>query len=356
MKIAIVLFNLGGPDSPEAVKPFLFNLFNDPAIIGAPNFIRKNLAKFISSRRAPTAREIYSHIGGASPILKETQAQADALVEALHEVRKDYTFTAHVCMRYWHPMSEQVVSEVKAENPDRIILLPLYPQFSTTTSGSSFNNWKEEAAKQGLNKPTTTLCCYPQDTHFTAAHVASIRNYYERARQLGDPRILFSAHGLPEKVIKAGDPYQWQVEQTATAVANKLNIENLDWKVSYQSKVGPMKWIGPSTETEITRAAQDRVPLIIVPIAFVSEHSETLVELDIEYKELADKAGIEGYFRVPTLSLNNGFITSLKALVLNLLPKDPGIYSHKFSRICPDACTQCPCEKPIATEQTGVAA
>lgn len=306
-KTAVILFNLGGPDSPEAVQPFLFNLFNDPAIIAVPNPMRYFLAKLISSRRAPKAQEIYQLIGGKSPILENTKAQAEALEAALGKEYKTF-----ICMRYWHPMSDEVAKQVKEYNPDEIILLPLYPQFSTTTTGSSVKDWRCAAKAVHLDKPTRTACCYPTQKDFIFAQAKLVRDAYEEALKLGTPRILFSAHGLPEKIITKGDPYQWQVEQTTLKVVEELDIHGLDFVNCYQSRVGPLKWIGPSTEDEITRAKNDNVPIVLVPIAFVSEHSETLVELDIEYKHLAGDAG---YFRVPTVSLAPQFIESLKAIV-----------------------------------------
>ena len=340
-KTAIVLFNLGGPDKPEAVKPFLFNLFNDPAIIGAPNPIRFLLAKFISSKREKTAQEIYEFIGGKSPIMEETEKQRKALQKSLAKTGDNQVF---ICMRYWHPMSEQVVAEVKAYNPDHIILLPLYPQFSTTTSGSSLKDWKEEAEKQGLDIPTTEICCYPTEPHFISSHVRKIREHFLQASAETPARILFSAHGLPEKIIDAGDPYQWQVEQTTKAIVDILGIPELDYVNCYQSRVGPLKWIGPSTEDEIMRAGADKKPIVLVPIAFVSEHSETLVELDIEYREIADEHGVPIYSRVPALTDDADYIECLSQLCLSVKPEDT-LMSQSKQRVCPKQCKQCPCKE-----------
>lgn len=304
---ALILFNLGGPDSQEAVQPFLFNLFNDPAIISLPNPFRALLAKLISSKRAPKAREIYKLMGGSSPILKNTQAQATALSDALGEGYKVF-----VSMRYWHPMSDEVVKQVKEYNPTEIILLPLYPQFSTTTTNSSINDWERACRRIKLDCPTRSACCYPMQKDFIHAQAQLIRDMYQQATQHGTPRILFSAHGLPEKVVNAGDPYQWQVEQTTLKVVEELDIHQLDFVNCYQSRVGPLKWIGPATDVEILRAKHDNVPILLVPIAFVSEHSETLVELDIEYRHLV---GDHPYFRVPTVSTHPDFIAGLKAII-----------------------------------------
>ena len=305
MKVAIILFNLGGPDSPEAVQPFLKNLFSDPAIISLPSFLRLPLASFISSRRAPKAKKIYDQIGGSSPILGQTEAQARALEEALgagHEWR------GYVCMRYWHPMTEAVVRSVKKFGPDRIVLLPLYPQFSTTTTGSSIKAWKAAVAAAKLAVPTQAVCCYPDEPGFVAASVDLLKQGLAEAGNR-PVRVLFSAHGLPEKIIQRGDPYQVQVERTAKAIADRIG--GLDWSVCYQSRVGPLKWIGPSTDTEVKRAGQDGKAIVLYPLAFVSEHSETLVELYIDYRRVAGECGVPAYIRVPTVGTHPLFIAGL---------------------------------------------
>lgn len=335
-KTAIVLFNLGGPDSPQAVKPFLFNLFNDPAIIGLPGIFRRLLASIISRSRTPKAQAIYDEMGGKSPILENTQAQAQALEAALSPHGQVKVFIA---MRYWHPMTEEVVAQVKAYAPDHIILLPLYPQFSTSTTGSSLTAWHRAAKQAGLSIPTTSICCYPTQEDFIAAHTQLVATYVNEAKRFGTPRVLFSAHGLPEKTIKNGDPYQWQVEQTSRTIIEKLGLE--DVVNCYQSRVGPMKWIGPSTHDELMRAAKEHVPVVLVPIAFVSEHSETLVELDIEYANLAHEAGLDHYYRVPTLSLQAHFIAALADMCLKKTLK-PTICSDTAKRHCPHAFKRCP--------------
>lgn len=345
-KIAVILFNLGGPDNLEAVQPFLFNLFNDKAIIKLPQPLRWCLAKFISKQRAPIAKDIYAYIGGKSPILDNTLEQQKALDSFLKENGSGEKFKVFTVMRYWKPFSKEVVEEVKSFAPDEIILLPLYPQLSTSTSVSSIEDWQVFAAKCGLHAPTKTICCYPKEPKFIQAHCEKIRSYYEQAKKVGRPRILFSAHGLPKKIINAGDPYQWQVEQTSKAVVEALAIENLDWGICYQSRVGPLEWIGPSTEAEIERAAEDNVPVVLVPIAFVSEHSETLVELDIEYKGLAEEQGVPGYFRVPTLDADESFIASLGGLCLSALKENKACCSPE--ELCPNQFSQCYAQRSAA--------
>ncbi len=340
-KTAVILFNLGGPDSLDSVQPFLFNLFNDPAIIGAPGIIRKILAHVISRRRAPIAQDIYKELGGKSPILEQTDMQRAALQEVLDTEGDTRVFMS---MRYWHPMSDEVATQVKAYQPDHIILLPLYPQYSTTTTQSSVDDWKRAAKEAGIAVPTTTICCYADEQSFINAHGAVLRDTYFQVASKAKPRILFSAHGLPEKIIKAGDPYQWQVERTAERIVKLLMFDQLDYVVCYQSRVGPLQWITPSTEDEIIRAGKDGVPIILVPIAFVSEHSETLVELDIEYKELADEHGVPGYHRIPALGTQPHFIESLKDLCLSV-QKDEWLVNTKKQRYCPPEFGQCPCRE-----------
>lgn len=328
-KTAVVLFNLGGPDSLDAVKPFLFNLFSDPAIIGAPAPIRWLLARYISAKRAPTARGIYQMLGGRSPLVPETEAQARALEHVL-----GHGFKCFIAMRYWHPFTHEAVEAVKEWGADEVVLLPLYPQFSGTTTGSSVKEWKKRAAEQGLNVPTRMACCYPDQPGLVAAMADLARAGHEEASAAGRPRILFSAHGLPKSVIDKGDPYQAQVEMTAAAVARATGIADLDWAICYQSRVGPQEWIGPSTEAELERAGRDGVPVVVVPVAFVSEHSETLVELDIEYREKADHLGIPAYVRVPALGCHPLFIRGL-ADVIHRPEAQNGRACGSLGRNCP---------------------
>ena len=341
-KTAVVLFNLGGPDTPEAVQPFLFNLFNDPAIIAAPGPVRWALAKFISGRRAPIAREIYENLGGGSPLLANTRAQADALEKVLNAGGALGEAKVFIAMRYWHPMSRETASEVAAWAPDRVILLPLYPQFSTTTSGSSIGAWRKAAREAGLGAETQAVCCYPTQQGFVEEVARLTREALSEAREAGRPRVLFSAHGLPKKIVDKGDPYQWQVERSTEAVVAALDEPELDWLVCYQSRVGPLEWIGPDTEAEIVRAAEDGVAIVVVPIAFVSEHSETLVELDIEYGALAEKHGAPGYFRVLTVDAGKAFVEGLAQVVQATAASERRICSLDGGRICPYEWARCP--------------
>ncbi len=338
MKIAVIFFNLGGPDKLESVKPFLFNLFNDKAIIGAPQPIRYFLAKFISSKREKYAQKIYEQIGGKSPIVEETTKQSEKL-ELLLNKDSENEFKVFMAMRYWKPRAHEVVAEVKKWGAEKILLLPLYPQFSTTTTDSSLNEWIEESEKQGITAEHVKYCCYPTQKTFIDSHVNIARPFIEKARQKNNKiRVLFSAHGLPQKVIDAGDPYQWQVEQTVKEVSAKLGLLKDETVICYQSRVGPLKWIGPATEDEIERAGKDNASIVLIPIAFVSEHSETLVELDIQYKELALEKDVPEYYRVPTLSSDKLYIESLHEICLEMIKIKNGYANIK---ICPEEFCKC---------------
>ena len=341
-KLAIVLFNLGGPDRPAAVRPFLTNLFADPAILRVPFFIRPVLARIITRARLKTAAANYALLGGRSPLLELTKRQAAALEAAV----PDLDARCFIAMRYWHPFSDEAAKAVRAWDPERVLLLPLYPQYSTTTTGSSLSAWREAAARAGLAKPTTALCCWYAQPGYVAATAAGIRRSWEDARAALAPairlRVLFSAHGLPEVIVRSGDPYQFQIERTVAAVVEALAMPELDWTVCYQSRVTPQQWLTPSTEAEIERAARDGVAVLVVPIAFVSEHSETLVELDIEYGNLARRHGIPGYFRVPAQNDEPGFIAALAELVRDALARGPGLCSYAGGRTCPARHKDCP--------------
>ena len=340
MKKAVVLFNLGGPDKLESVEPFLFNLFNDPAILNLPSFFRYPLAKLIANRRAPVAKKIYEELGGSSPILKLTTKQASALELKLNENDNLAEYKCFVVMRCWHPRAENVIKQVINYNPEEVILMPLYPQYSAATSGSSIKEWNDICLKNEFKVKTSTICCYPTDENFIQAHKDEI---IKKIHNLKNFKLIFSAHGLPEKNIKKGDPYQWQVERSVDEIVKSLDIQGLDWILSYQSRVGPLKWIGPSTENVIIENSKLGKHIVLVPVAFVSEHSETLVELDIEYKELADKNGCKNYSRIPALGTNENYIKAMSNLIIN--KKDYNFNGDLFPpKIqCPNQFKKCPC-------------
>jgi protoporphyrin/coproporphyrin ferrochelatase len=339
MRQAVVLFNLGGPDRPDSVEPFLFNLFNDPAVMRLPGLLRRPIATLIARRRAKTARAIYDKLGGGSPLLANTEAQARALEARLGPDRRVF-----VAMRYWHPFADRTARAVKEWGADEILLLPLYPQFSTTTTASSLADWRRAARSAGLDAPSHAVCCYPEEPGFIAAIADEIRKCLRLWRGTEKKRILFSAHGLPERIVAAGDPYPWQVARTVAAIRAALagDMAGIDSVLCYQSRVGPLKWIGPSIDDEIRRAGAEKAGLLVVPVAFVSEHSETLVELDVEFKHLAGQVGVPTYLRAPTVSVADAFIGGLARLAIQGFAKGDRIASAAGVRICPRDCGNCP--------------
>jgi ferrochelatase len=247
-------------------------------------------------------------------------------------------------MRYFAPRVKEVIKQINQYNPTEVILLPLYPQFSTTTTGSSI---KEFLDNFNSNVPIKTICCYPLQEDFIKAHTLLIKKELSEFKNIKNFRILFSAHGLPKKIIESGDPYQWQIEETVKAIVSKLEIDNLDYKVTYQSKLGPIEWLKPSTEEQIEIAGKLKKDLIIVPIAFVSEHVETLVELDKEYKIIADKYKII-YIRTPALSVNKIFIKGLVKVLFNFINNKDNtnknlVLNDSGRKICPENFIKCFC-------------
>ncbi len=330
-KVQVVLFNLGGPHNLDSIQNFLFNLFKDKLILRIPFFIRYPLAWLISKIRSKSVQKEYALLGGRSPLLEETQAQLQSLKNS-ENLKFDCDF--FISMRYWKPLSEEVVQKIK-ENfvkniAKEIILIPLYPQFSTTTTLSSFRDFKKTLKRYGLSDVRVkALCCYPIEVNFIKAHVRLIENTLKAAK-IFDVReyiFLFSAHSLPESVIASGDPYQCQIQQTVSEVVKNLSFVNLEYKITYQSKIGPIKWLSPSTEKEVLKAAMDKKNIILIPVAFVSEHIEVLVELDIRYKKIADMRGVN-YIRIETLRTEKHFIFSLCKMLKALMRSD---YSKIFS-------------------------
>lgn len=350
-KTCVVLFNLGGPDKIDSVEPFLFNLFNDKAIISIPQPFRYLLAKLISSRRKNKAQEIYRHIGGKSPLLDITLSQADSLERELsfHGNYKIFTI-----MRYWHPLATEVVKKINEYNPDEIVLLPLYPQFSSTTTASSIKDFADNFTNNKI--PIKIICCYPEQQDFIKSHTSNINQILKQIPDdsLKNIRLLFSAHGLPQKVIDKGDPYVFQVESTVKKVIeslvelkrtdDSLTSNKFDYSICYQSKVGPLKWTSPSLEQELRRVALDKKIPIIIPIAFVSDHSETLVELDIEYKKFSTELGIEKYYRAPSLNIERNYIAGLSKMVLAASKNNSSAIfcGTDGKRICPKKLKLCP--------------
>ena len=333
-KIAVVLFNLGGPDGPKAVRPFLENLFSDRAIINAPWIIRRPLAALIARLRARSAIANYAVMGGGSPILPQTETQARALEARLAADRPDAQIKVFIAMRYWNPTTEAAARAVEAFAPDQIILAPLYPQFSTTTTASSLKAWTDAYKGPGL---TRAICCWHDNAGLIEAHAQQIQCTWEAA---GRPkvRLLFSAHGLPQKIAASGDPYQWQIEQMSARIAMRLGA-GWDWKICYQSRVGPLKWLGPSTPDAIAEAGREGLGVLIDPIAFVSEHIETLVELDRDYAKLARAANVPVYLRAPVVGVSAPFIDGLAGAVTRALSRG-GVAPD--GGVCPVRLTRCP--------------
>ena len=337
-RIAVVLFNLGGPDDQASVKPFLFNLFNDPAIIGLPGIVRTPLARLISSRREAGAQANYALMGGGSPLLPETRRQAEALEAVLNGRLDGDTVRVFIAMRYWNPLTEQTAAQVAAFGPDEVVLLPLYPQFSTTTTQSSLKAWAAAYAGPGVSR---AVCCYPAATGWVEAQAQAIGEKLDEA--VGQTvRVLLSAHGIPEKLVTSkGDPYQEQIQTTVAAVVAAIETRRgpIDHAICYQSRVGPLKWLGPSTPDAIEQAARDGVGVVVTPIAFVSEHIETLVELDIEYGELAHEKGARPYLRAPAVGIEPLFIDALADAAVDALSRT-GV--APFGQGCKAAWKACP--------------
>ncbi|HAK63216.1 MAG TPA: ferrochelatase [Alphaproteobacteria bacterium] len=315
-RIAVILFNLGGPDSLAAVYPFLLNLFSDPDILRMPGFLRWILARVIARRRLEEAKKIYAQLGGGSPILPETRRQQEALEKEMQD-RGFENLRCFTVMRYSAPRAQEVILELQRFSPERIVLLPLYPQYSTTTTRSSLKEWRDLSSSSGLTADTHIVGCYFEQADFIASHVAVIRaaapQYY------GDhgnhkALLLFSAHGLPQRIADSGDPYPDQIRKTAVSIVTRLGLGADDWEISYQSRVGPLKWLQPATEARLRAAGAAGRPVVLVPISFISEHSETLVELDIELKHLAEMAGVPEYIRAPALGVQSDFIRGLASL------------------------------------------
>jgi len=312
LKIAVVLFNLGGPDSVESVEPFLYNLFCDPDIFNLP-FGQKLFAKLISSRRAPKVAGEYKLIGGKSPINEWTEKQRSMLEL---DLRNNYeSIDVYTAMRYWNPLTAKIVDKVESKNYDKIILLPLYPHYSITTTGSSFNEWNRHY------KGDKSKLIFVNDYYTNHKYVEAINHridetvlrFRENVRK--EIQIVFSAHGTPVSLVKKGDPYSKHIRQTVEAVMKLRNYSH-NHHLCFQSKVGPMKWLEPATAKMIEElASQNKKNLLIVPISFVSDHVETLFELDIEYRHVAETVGIENYIVMTGLNDSHLFIEALSNLV-----------------------------------------
>lgn len=332
--VGIILLNLGGPDSIQAIKPFLYNLFSDRQIIRlGPSFMQKPLAWLISTIRSKKTEKMYRLIGGKSPILDITMAQAKALEETLNKKSSNYqlstinpqiSFKVYVGMRYWHPLIEDIISEIHRNGIRKIIALSLYPQYSIATSGSSLSKFEE--ATKFFNMDTMSIPYWNKHPLYIEALIDMIKEGIEsfsqsvppKGRGIGeeDIHVLFSAHSLPKKIIEQGDPYEQQTIETIQEITKLIPLK---WHLSYQSKSGPVEWLGPSTEEKIQELAQKKIKnILVVPISFVSDHIETLFEIDILYKNLAEKLGMN-FRRIDSLNTYPKFIEALAGIIIKKL-------------------------------------
>jgi ferrochelatase len=296
------------------------------------------------------ALDIYAKMGGGSPIVPNTERQAAALLGALGDVGEVGVFIA---MRYWHPLTPAAVAAVKQFAPDEIVLLPLYPQFSTTTTESSVKAWRREARRQGLTAVEKLICCYPTELGFIGALATETQKAMAKAaaQSTAPVFVIFSAHGLPKKIVDRGDPYVAQVMATVHAVVERLDLAEDRWIAAFQSRVGPLEWVGPSTDQVIDEAATAGKAIVVVPVAFVSEHSETLVEVDIEYRHRAELRQAATYERAPTVSEDPEFIAGLARLVRQALATPQRVQPGTGTDHCADW-PRCACQQALQEQES----
>jgi ferrochelatase len=330
-KSGVLLLNLGGPETQADVQPFLYNLFADPELIRLPfPFLQRAFAWAISTLRAEKSRRNYAAIGGGSPLRRITAEQAREL--QAHLVAEGYDVPVYVAMRYWHPLIESVVQQIKSDGITRLVVLPLYPQYSISTTGSSFKLldrlWAEDPELACIER--CQICSWYDQPQYVQAMARGIREQLDGFAAPEGVHVLFSAHGIPESyVTEAGDPYQQEMEACVRLIWKQVGRPN-DHTLSYQSRVGSVRWLQPYTERVILELGSQGVKqLLVVPISFVSEHIETLQEIDIEYRELAHRAGIADFRRVPALNTDPLFIAGLAALVRTHL-LTPGLAAPAF--------------------------
>jgi ferrochelatase len=329
-RVGVLLLNLGGPDRLEDVRPFLFNLFSDPEIIRLPiKGLQKPLAWLISTLRSGKSQENYRQIGGGSPLRKITEAQGEALELKLKEVGQDVKI--YIGMRYWHPFTEEAIAQVQKDEITKLVVLPLYPQFSISTSGSSFRvleeMWSENTHLEQIQY--TLIPSWYNQTQYLEAMADLISQELTQMANPDQVHIFFSAHGVPQSYVdEAGDPYQQEIQECTRLIMATLNRPN-QHTLAYQSRVGPVEWLKPYTEDALKELGEQGVKdLLVVPISFVSEHIETLQEIDIEYREIAEEAGIHHFQRVPALNTHPLFIDSLSQLVLKSLKDAPTTFDQ----------------------------
>ena len=329
-RLGVLLLNLGGPDKLEDVRPFLYNLFSDPELIRLPSpLLQAPLAWLISTLRFKKSQRNYKKIGGYSPLRQITEAQAEALRSQLQ--LNGHAVNVYIGMRYWHPFSEEAIAQIKKDKIEELVILPLYPQFSISTTGSSFRLldriWQIDPELQKIKY--TVVPSWYDNSGYLQSMANLIAAKLDRVNNPSEAYIFFSAHGVPVSYIEeAGDPYQKEIETCAALIMQKLNRPN-PYKLAYQSRVGPVEWLQPYTEAAISELAEQGVKeLVVVPISFVSEHIETLEEIDIEYREIAEQAGIETFARVPAPDTDPAFIEALVDIVLKALSDKPILFSE----------------------------
>ncbi|GFE70824.1 ferrochelatase [Chroococcus sp. FPU101] len=329
-RVGVLLLNLGGPDQIEDVRPFLFNLFSDPEIIRLPiKVLQKPLAWLISTLRAKKSQDNYLQIGGGSPLRKITEAQAEALENRLTEIGKQVQ--VYIGMRYWHPFTEEAIACIKQDNIRQLVILPLYPQFSISTSGSSFRvieeMWQEDPTLRQIEY--TLIPSWYNNPGYLQSMADLIAQELEQCTNPDQAHIFFSAHGVPQSYVEeAGDPYQREIEECTRLIIKTLNRPN-HYTLAYQSRVGPVEWLKPYTEDALEELGEQGIKeIVVVPISFVSEHIETLQEIDIEYREIAEEAGITHFHRVPALNTHPIFIDSLAQMVAKSLEEEPTTFDQ----------------------------
>ena len=316
-RVGIVLLNLGGPERIQDVGPFLYNLFADPEIIRLPiPALQKPLAWLISTLRSNKSQEAYRSIGGGSPLRRITDQQARELQSLLRQ--REVDATTYVAMRYWHPFTESAVADMKADGIEQVVVLPLYPHFSISTSGSSFRELQRlrQGDERFAQLPLRAIRSWHDHPGYLKAMAQLIEREIDACVDPSTAHVFFSAHGVPKSYVEeAGDPYQKEIESCAELIMKTLGRDN-PWTLAYQSRVGPVEWLQPYTEEALEELGEKGIKeLVVVPISFVSEHIETLEEIDIEYREIATEAGVSNFRRVPALDIDPTFIASLADLV-----------------------------------------
>lgn len=320
MKLSVVLFQFGSPLTVDEIRPFLYDMFVDPAIVSAPAWFRKPLASWLAGRRFRKTKAIFERMGGPSPLLEVTKEQARLVETELSDLGDVRCFIA---MRYGERGIAQALEQSRLFRPDITVFLPLYPQYSRVTTGSSFSEADRHITRQDK---VVRIEAYPDDQGFVQAMGMRLMEVYPFARACGPPRVLFSAHGIPLRLVRQGDPYPAHCQRTVDAIKAFVGRDDMDSVLCYQSRMGPLRWTGPSTADEIRKAAQRKAPVIIVPISFVSENTETLVELAQDGQALAVANGAPFFACLPTVGTSEPFIQGLAAQVRKKVQEAASVY------------------------------